>query len=94
MLEGEVTRIQADSDSDTQSQTKDQSQSKDKPQSQPSVYKAIISLNSQVLEAEGKKLKLVPGMQVVAEINQGSRTVMKYLLSPVSKTLDESGHER
>jgi hemolysin D len=96
MLEGVVTRIQADSDSDTQSQsqTKDQSQSKDKPQSQPSVYKAIISLNSQVLEAEGKKLKLVPGMQVVAEINQGSRTVMKYLLSPVSKTLDESGHER
>lgn len=92
MLDGEVTRIQADSDSDTQSQTKDQS--KDKQQSPPSVYKAIISLSSQVLESQGKKLKLVPGMQVVAEINQGSRTVMKYLLSPVSKTLDESGHER
>lgn len=90
MLDGEVTRIQADSNSDTQ--TKDQS--KDKQQSLPSVYKAIISLSSQVLESEGKKLKLVPGMQVVAEINQGSRTVMKYLLSPVSKTLDESGHER
>jgi hemolysin D len=92
MLDGEVTRIQADSDSDTQSQSKDTS--KDKHQSQPSVYKAIISLSSQVLESEGKKLKLVPGMQVVAEINQGNRTVMKYLLSPVSKTLDESGHER
>jgi len=92
MLDGEVTRIQADSDSDTQSQAKDPS--KDKHQPQPSVYKAIISLSSQVLESEGKKLKLVPGMQVVAEINQGSRTVMKYLLSPVSKTLDESGHER
>jgi hemolysin D len=36
----------------------------------------------------------MPGMQVVAEINQGSRTVMKYLLSPVSKTLYESGRER
>ena len=92
MLEGEVTRIQADSDSDTQ--TKDQSQSKDKQQSPPSVYKAIISLSSQVFESQGKKLKLVPGMQVVAEINQGNRTVMKYLLSPVRKTLDESGHER
>jgi HlyD family secretion protein len=92
MMEGEVTRIGADSDSDTQSQTKDQS--KDRQQSPPSVYKAIISLSSQVLESEGKKLKLVPGMQVVAEINQGSRTVMRYLLSPVSKTLDESGHER
>lgn len=92
MLDGEVTRIQADSDSDTQSQTRDQS--KDKSQAQPSVYKAIVSFNSQVLEAEGKKLKLVPGMQVVAEINQGSRTVMEYLLSPVSKTLYESGRER
>jgi hemolysin D len=39
-------------------------------------------------------MKLVPGMQVVAEINQGTRTVMRYLLSPVTKTLDESGHER
>lgn len=95
MLDGVVTRIQADSDSDTQSQTKDQSQSKDKQQSPPpSAYKAIVSLNSQELDSEGKKLKLVPGMQVVAEINQGSRTVMKYLLSPVSKTLYESGHER
>jgi hemolysin D len=92
MLDGEVTRIQADSDSDTQSQTRDQS--KNKPPSAPSVYKAIVLLSSQVLESEGKQLKLVPGMQVVAEINQGSRTVMQYLLSPVSKTLDESGHER
>jgi hemolysin D len=92
MLEGEVTRIQADSDSDTQ--IKDQSQSKDKQQSPLSMYKAIISLSNQVFESQGKKLKLVPGMQVVAEINQGNRTVMKYLLSPVRKTLDESGHER
>jgi hemolysin D len=92
MLDGVVTRIQADSDSDTPSRNKDQS--KDKQQYSPSVYKAIISLSSQVLESEGKNLKLVPGMQVVAEINQGSRTVMRYLLSPVSKTLDESGHER
>ena len=90
MLDGEVTHIQADSNSDTQSQ---QAQSKDRPV-QPSVYKAIISLSSQVLESEGKQLKLVPGMQVVAEINQGNRTVMKYLLSPVRKTLAESGHER
>ncbi len=91
MLEGEVSRIQADS-SENQSQNKDQA--KDKPQSQPSVYKAIVTLSSQVFESEGKQLKLMPGMQVVAEINQGDRTVMQYLLSPVSKTLYESGRER
>ena len=47
-----------------------------------------------MLEAEGKQFKLAPGMQVVAEIDQGSRTVMQYLLSPVTKTITESGHER
>jgi hemolysin D len=28
-------------------------------------------------------MRLAPGMQVVAEIHQGQRTVMEYLLSPV-----------
>ncbi|MDH4234410.1 MAG: HlyD family type I secretion periplasmic adaptor subunit [Gallionella sp.] len=90
MLDGEVTRIQADSDSDTQAQAME---NKDK-QAPSMAYKAIISLSSQVLESRNQKLKLVPGMQVIVEINQGSRTVMKYLLSPVSKTLYESGRER
>ena len=92
MLDGVVTRIDADSDSGTQSQSKDQSKGNLPPA--PSIYKAIISFDSQELVAEGKKFKLLPGMQVVAEINQGRRTVIKYLLSPVTKTLDESGHER
>ena len=51
-------------------------------------------LDSQILEARGENLKLVPGMQVVAEIAQGRRTVMEYLLSPVQKTLHDSGRER
>jgi len=89
MLDGSVTRIQADSESGQG--TNDQTGRK---QALLLAYKAIISLSSQILEAEDQKLKLVPGMQVVAEINQGSRTVMDYLLSPVSKTLHESGHER
>lgn len=94
MLDGEVERIQADSDNDSQMQSKDSSSAKDKSQTPPSVYKAIISFKSQTLDSDGQKLKLVPGMQVIAEINQGSRSVMRYLLSPVSKTLIESGHER
>jgi HlyD family secretion protein len=93
MMEGEISRIQADS-TDGQAQNKDSSNNNDKPQSPPSVYKAIVTLSNQTLESEGKQLKLMPGMQVVAEINQGDRTVMQYLLSPVSKTLYESGRER
>lgn len=92
MLEGEISRIDADSNDQSQSS---QGQSRDnKQQAQPSLYKAIIVLKKQTLVAEGKQFKLAPGMQVVAEIDQGSRTVMQYLLSPVTKTLTESGHER
>ena len=93
MLDGTVTRIDADSDAQSQQQSQTKDQSKDKQQA-VSTYKAIISFDSQELVAEGKKFKLLPGMQVVAEINQGSRTVIRYLLSPVTKTLTESGHER
>lgn len=39
-------------------------------------------------------LQLMPGMQVVAEINQGKRTVLEYLLSPVQKAVQEAGRER
>ena len=37
---------------------------------------------------------MVAGMQVVAEIDQGRRSVLDYLLSPVRKVMDESARER
>ena len=67
---------------------------KPQQQQQPSIYKAIVALDKQTLDADGKQHRLVAGMQVVAEINQGRRTVIQYLLSPVTKTFRESGHER
>jgi len=57
-------------------------------------YKALIALNDQALDAHGRKLKLVPGMQVTAEMIEGKRSVLAYLLSPVAKTLEQSGEER
>ena len=56
--------------------------------------KARAAPASQELEARGQTHRLVPGMQVVAEIHQRRRTVMEYLLSPVQKTLHEGGRER
>jgi hemolysin D len=91
MLDGEISRIDADSD-DPSSQS--QGQGRGRQPAQPATYKAIVTLKKQTLDAEGKQYKLAPGMEVVAEINQGRRTVLQYLLSPVSKTLGESGHER
>ncbi|MFS2036841.1 hypothetical protein ACEN8I_22655 [Polaromonas sp. CT11-55] len=45
-------------------------------------------------DPQGKALVITPGMQVVAEINQGKRAVFEYLLSPVQKAVQESGRER
>ena len=42
----------------------------------------------------GERLALSPGMLVAAEIHQGQRSVMEYLLSPVQKTGQEAARER
>ena len=57
-------------------------------------YRALVHLETQYLETDGRHMRLTPGMQVVAEIHQGSRTVMQYLLSPVQKAWQEAGRER
>ena len=61
---------------------------------QPFTYRALIDLKAQYLEASGVRHKLTPGMQVTAEINLGTRTILKYLLSPVTGAFQEAGRER
>jgi len=61
---------------------------------QQAAYRAIITLGSGHLESQGRQLRLVPGMQVSAEIHVGTRTVLEYLLSPVQKIAHEAGRER
>ena len=64
----------------------------------PQGYKAIVALDTQFIESlNGKAAQrkgLESGMQVVAEIHQGRRTIMEYLLSPVQKVASEAGRER
>ncbi|PHV35992.1 HlyD family type I secretion periplasmic adaptor subunit [Janthinobacterium sp. BJB304] len=60
-----------------------------------STYKARIRLDQQSLrDPQGRLLHIAPGMQIVAEVNQGRRSVLEYLLSPVQKALSEAGRER
>jgi hemolysin D len=59
-----------------------------------SPYRARVALQTQFLEVAGERLQLTPGMQVVAEIHQGRRTVLEYLLSPLRKAFREAGRER
>ena len=61
---------------------------------QEAAYRALIDLSSDFLQSQGKQLRLVPGMQVNAEIHLGTRSVLEYLLSPVQKVAHEAGRER
>ena len=96
MIEGEIQQLWPDSsdeDSSSHGGNSGKTTSSDGAPP-PSTYKALIALDTQTLGSGEHTLKLVPGMQVIAEINQGRRTVLEYLLSPVQKTLSESGRER
>jgi HlyD family secretion protein len=58
-------------------------------------YKAVIELAEQRLRLpNGRHLEIAPGMALTAEIHQGRRTVIEYLLSPVQRVAMEAGRER
>lgn len=42
----------------------------------PLHYRALVALDQTYLERDGVRFKLSPGMQVSAEIDPGSRTVL------------------
>ena len=65
-------------------------------QAPPLTYRAMLQLDNAHLNsaATQEKLPLSPGMLVTAEIHQGERSVIEYLLSPVMKVAQESARER
>ncbi len=81
MIEGTVVRISADATEARENESL-------------SPYKAIVKLEEQGLRGANADWPIAPGMQVIAEVNQGDRTVMEYLLSPVRRTLGEAARER
>lgn len=92
MMDGVVKRISADAAGADQDGTR-QGVAEDS-QALLSPYKAIVHLKKQRLSNQEFDWPLSPGMQVVAEIHEGERTVIEYLLSPVQKVLREAATER
>jgi len=88
MLDGVVRQVSADA------QDKPEAGSPQAKAMQEAAYRALIDLSGNHLESQGRQLKLVPGMQVNAEIHLGTRSVLEYLLSPVQKVAHEAGRER
>jgi len=61
-------------------------------QDQPaSGFRTLIELPQTSIEAQGKRFRLSPGMQVNAEINLGTRTVLQYFLSPYKRPCTKRG---
>jgi HlyD family secretion protein len=88
MLDGAVEVVSADSSANDPQKAAAQGQS-------PQSYKALVRLASQEFTSPaGETLRITPGMVVQAEIHQGERTVLEYLLSPVQKVAAEAARER
>ncbi len=61
---------------------------------QDPVYAARISLDRRQIKVGDKVVNLAPGMAVTVEIMTGERTIISYLLSPLSRHGHESMRER
>lgn len=95
LLRGKVIELSPDTAASDQGNDDRPGTSSDNSRSKPDgAYRALVQLRSQSLENGSSELKALSGMQVVAEINEGHRTVLEYLLSPVQRMLQEGGHER
>ena len=97
LLKYRMVRVSADAaDGQDKAGQGGQSSSNATGQTSPAIYKARIALDQQFLTAPttGQRLNAGAGMQVAAEIHQGRRTVLEYLLSPVAKAVQEAGREK
>lgn len=61
---------------------------------QDPVYAARLSLDRSQIKVGDKVMNLTPGMAVTVEIMTGERTIISYLLSPLSRHGQESMRER
>jgi len=64
------------------------------PKGQELSYAARVSLDQTQMQLEDRLVNLSPGMAVTVEIKTGSRRIISYLLSPLSRYRAESLHER
>jgi len=92
LLEGAVVHVSADA-SDNPPQRRDGTEDDPTP-SAPGGYRARIEFPSQSIAFDGHALQLASGMQAVAEIRLGDRTLLEYLLAPVQKAWHEAARER
>jgi HlyD family type I secretion membrane fusion protein len=100
LIRGRIREIAHDAVDDPQTAIRRESSqsSSDAPEnverSRQLVYTARIALENTQLNVDGKPVELTPGMSVTAEIKTGRRSVLDFLLSPLSRYTHDSLRER
>lgn len=96
LIEGKVALVSADSSENRQAGGASPGSSPTAAAQAGLTYRALVHFDARDLQSAstGEHLTLAPGMLVTAEIVQGRRTVLEYLLSPVQKVGQEAGRER
>ena len=78
-LPGTVSRISADTFEDEQGE---------------SFYRVTIQIEDNSIGSDSEPLPLIPGMVVTADILTGQKTVLQYLLNPITRARNEALRER
>ena len=58
------------------------------------IFPATLTLQRALIDVDGKRIGLSPGMSVTAEVRTARRRVIEYLLGPVQQHVAESIRER
>ena len=94
MVDGTVAQVSADATESPNANTRSGGLPGRERPAGPLAFRALVDLKTDYLASDGERYPLAPGMQVLAEIHLGDRTVLEYLLSPVRKAFHEAGRER
>lgn len=88
-----ITRDKPVDKADNKQQAGSESDSSE-PKGQELVYSARISLDQTQMEIDDRVVNLTPGMATTVEVKTGSRHIIGYLLSPLSRASHEAMRER
>jgi hemolysin D len=58
------------------------------------VFPCLVRLRQAYIQIGDKRVSLAPGFSATAEIKTGDRRILEFLLSPLSRRLQEAGRER
>ena len=84
-VEGRVTLVGADSQ-------RDESARADGAQS--TYYRVQVAIDAPARTRTGRTVDVIPGMTATVDVRTGQRSVLDFLLKPVTKTLDDAFGER